>query len=140
MSIIFLKFLVCNYIVWIVEIEFCARYSMDNYKGLKVLTTKNFPPQTPLNFATGYIASLTRKRKLHITKTRNDFSLMKNTPSKHTSLFLGPYALFNHSCCNNCTYTKPCKGSTGIKTTKFVHVNEELFCFYDYHYFGETNI
>lgn len=117
----------------------CYRYSLDNFKGVKIVASKNLEKDYCIECLKGTITCITDREENILKMKGKNFSIIHSDMKNSAMLFLGTAALINHDCQPNARYISKSKDVVSIITNTKINKGEEILCFYNTNFFDTNN-
>lgn len=118
------------------EVGTVNRYTITTQEA-SIIARKPIKKGQPIKYLTGIQVSMTKDEEKILGD--NDFSVIRSSRKKQSSLFLGPARFANHDCDANADLQTTGKHGMYIKAVKDIAVGEEITVLYGLDYFGSNN-
>ncbi|GAB7360206.1 hypothetical protein MBLNU230_g7967t1 [Neophaeotheca triangularis] len=118
------------------EVGTVNRYTITTQEA-SIIARKPIKKGQPIKYLTGIQVSMTKDEEKILGD--NDFSVIRSSRKKQSSLFLGPARFANHDCDANADLQTTGKHGMYIKAVKDIAVGEEITVLYGVDYFGADN-
>ncbi|KAK8159213.1 histone-lysine N-methyltransferase SET9 [Phyllosticta citrichinensis] len=120
------------------EVATTNRYTITQHEAA-VYARKDIRKHEVIKYLCGIQVALTQKEEEKLDVNKSDFSIVRSSRKKTSSLFLGPARFANHDCEANARLTTNGPNGMTIVSVREIESGEEITVSYGDDYFGEDN-
>ncbi|KAK8214583.1 histone-lysine N-methyltransferase SET9 [Phyllosticta capitalensis] len=120
------------------EVATTNRYTITRHEAA-VYARRDIRKNEVIKYLCGIQVALTQKEEEKLDVNKSDFSIVRSSRKKTSSLFLGPARFANHDCEANARLTTNGPNGMTIVSERDIDAGEEITVSYGEDYFGEDN-
>ncbi|KAK7548145.1 histone-lysine N-methyltransferase SET9 [Phyllosticta citricarpa] len=120
------------------EVATTNRYTITQHEAA-VYARRDIRKHEVIKYLCGIQVALTQKEEEKLDVNKSDFSIVRSSRKKTSSLFLGPARFANHDCEANARLTTNGPNGMSIVSVRDIESGEEITVSYGDDYFGEDN-
>ncbi|KAK7530248.1 histone-lysine N-methyltransferase SET9 [Phyllosticta citribraziliensis] len=120
------------------EVATTNRYTITQHEAA-VYARKDIRKHEVIKYLCGIQVALTQKEEEKLDVNKSDFSIVRSSRKKTSSLFLGPARFANHDCEANARLTTNGPNGMTIVSVREIESGQEITVSYGDDYFGEDN-
>ncbi|KAB8349768.1 hypothetical protein FH972_023782 [Carpinus fangiana] len=120
------------------EVTTTNRFTIDTQEAA-VVARKTINQGDTIKYLSGIQVPITREAEKDLDLTRKDFSIVRSSRKKTSSLFLGPARFANHDCNSNARLSIAPNAGMDVIARRDIDIGEEITVSYGDQYFGENN-
>ena len=117
-----------------------TRYSMEGFRGAKVLATKSYSRGANIDELVGTICEVSQdQEEVLVARGIATSCMLKSARTNTVMVLIGVISFLNHRCEANCKLVKLSTKLVGLQATRRIKAGEELTIFYGRDYFRREN-